>query len=72
MEVELKMFVKANNAKPCPMCGSQDIYIKEFNENPFKSVHIQCIKCGLRGFKSFMYTEKNPIGRTIEYWNSRK
>ena len=48
MEVELKMFVKANNAKPCPMCGSQDIYIKEFNENPFKSVHIQCIKCGLR------------------------
>ena len=70
-KVESKLLVKANNAKLCPMCGSQDIYIKEFNGNPFKSVHIQCIKCGLRGFKDFTHTEKNPIEKTIEYWNTR-
>ena len=70
-EVESKLFVKANNAKPCPMCGSQDIYIEEFDRDAYKAVHIQCIKCGLHGFKDFTQTEKNPIKKTIEYWNTR-
>ena len=65
------MFVKANNAKSCPMCGSQDIYIEEFDRDVYKAIHIQCIKCGLRGFKDFTHTEKNPIEKTIEYWNTR-
>ena len=70
-EVESKLFVKANNAKPCQMCGSQDIYIEEFDRDAYKAMYIQCIKCGLRGFKDFTHTEKNPIEKTIEYWNTR-
>lgn len=35
-EMESKLFVKANNAKSCPMCGSQDIYIEEFDRDVIK------------------------------------
>ena len=58
-------------AKRCPMCGSNRIYMEEPNYDVIFSVVIQCADCGLRGYKNFYKSAKNPIERTIEYWNKR-
>ncbi|RHO99286.1 hypothetical protein DW019_01660 [Clostridium sp. AF37-5] len=59
-------------AKPCPMCGSERIYLKEPTYEGIFDVKIQCADCGLMGFKSFMRGAKNPVEKTIDYWNTRK
>ena len=61
----------SDQAKPCPMCGSKRIYVDEPEYNVLFSVHIKCADCGLSGFKNFTYKAKNPIQRTIDYWNTR-
>lgn len=48
-------------AKPCPMCGSERIYLKEPTYEGIFDVKIQCADCGLMGFKSFMRGAKNPV-----------
>ena len=58
-------------AKSCPMCGSKRIYLKEPNYDYMFSVEIKCADCGLTGYKNFTKEEKNPIEKTIEYWNTR-
>jgi Lar family restriction alleviation protein len=57
--------------KPCPMCGSKRIYMDEPNYDLMFSVAIQCADCGLRGFKNFTNKAKNPVEKTIDYWNTR-
>ena len=46
-------------------------YVDEPEYNVLFSVHIKCADCGLSGFKNFTYKAKNPIQRTIDYWNTR-
>lgn len=58
-------------AKSCPMCGSKRIYLKEPNYDYMFSVEIKCADCGLTGYKNFTKDAKNPIEKTIEYWNTR-
>lgn len=58
-------------AKNCPMCGSKRIYMDEPKYNVLFSVRIQCADCGLSGFKNFSEDAKNPIEKTLEYWNTR-
>lgn len=58
-------------AKSCHMCGSDRIYMEEPNYDVIFSVVIQCADCGLRGFKNFHKSAKDPIERTIKYWNTR-
>lgn len=58
-------------AKSCPMCGSKRIYMDEPKCNVLYSVRIQCADCGLSGYKNFTKDAKNPIEKTIEYWNTR-
>ncbi len=53
------------------MCGSDRIYMEEPNYDAIFSVVIQCADCGLRGFKNFHKSAKNPVEKTIEYWNTR-
>lgn len=57
--------------KPCPMCGSKRIHLQEPEYDYLYSVKIQCADCGLKGFKNFTKDAKNPIEKTIEYWNTR-
>lgn len=61
----------SSKAKPCPMCGSKRIYMDEPTYETMFSVKIYCADCGLSGFKNFLRTAKNPIDRTIDYWNTR-
>lgn len=58
-------------AKSCPMCGSKRIYMDEPNFDKLFSVTIYCADCGLMGYKNFFRGAKDPIERTIEYWNTR-
>ena len=58
-------------AKSCPMCGSDRIYMEEPKYDVIFSVTIQCADCGLTGFKNFYKGAKNPVERTIAYWNTR-
>lgn len=58
-------------AKSCPMCGSKRIYMDEPNYDVIFSVKIYCADCGLLGFKNFHKSAKNPIEKTLEYWNTR-
>ena len=58
-------------AKRCPMCGSNRIYMEDPNYDVIFSVVIQCADCGLRGFKNFHKSAKNPVEKTIKYWNTR-
>lgn len=58
-------------AKKCPMCGSDRIYLEEPNYDVIFSVKIYCADCGLSGFKNFYKSAKNPIEKTIAYWNTR-
>ena len=58
-------------AKSCPMCGSKRIYMDEPKYDLLFSVRIQCADCGLSGYKNFLKDAKNPIEKTIEYWNTR-
>ena len=58
-------------AKSCPMCGSKRIYMDEPKYDVLFSVRIQCADCGLSGYKNFSKSAKNPIEKTIEYWNTR-
>lgn len=59
-------------ANPCPMCGSERIYLEEPTYEVLFDVKIQCADCGLMGFKSFIRGAKNPVEKTIDYWNTRK
>lgn len=61
----------SSKAKPCPMCGSKRIYMDEPNYDLMFSVKIQCADCGLNGYKNFTNKAKNPIEKTIDYWNTR-
>lgn len=61
----------SSKAKPCPMCGSKRIYMDEPNYDLMFSVKIQCADCGLSGYKNFTNKAKNPIEKTIDYWNTR-
>lgn len=58
-------------AKSYPMCGSDRIYMEEPNYDVIFSVKICCADCGLSGFENFHKSVKNPIEKTIEYWNTR-
>ena len=60
-----------DKAKPCPMCGSKDIYLERGDTEGIFSITVGCRKCGLSGFKNFLYSAKNPEGKTLEYWNTR-
>lgn len=57
--------------KSCPMCGSDRIYMEDLNYDAIFSVKIQCADCGLSGFKNFHKSAKDPIEKTIKYWNTR-
>ena len=61
----------SSKAKPCPMCGSKRIYMDEPTYDAIFSVRIYCADCGLKGFQNFTINAKNPIEKTIEYWNTR-
>ena len=65
------MYIVLENAKPCPMCGCKEILLEEPDYDKIFTVRIRCQKCGLNGFKNYFYTAKNPIEKTIEYWNTR-
>lgn len=58
-------------AKSCPMCGSDRIYMEGPKGDVILTVKIQCADCGLSGFKNFSKSAKDPIGKTINYWNTR-
>lgn len=58
-------------AQSCPVCGSDRIYMEEPNYDVIFSVSIYCADCGLRGFKNFHKSAKDPIEKTIKYWNTR-
>ena len=59
------------NAKPCPMCGCKEILLEIPNHHGIFTVYIRCSKCGLTGYKNWLHTAKNPVEKTIEYWNTR-
>lgn len=61
----------SSKAKPCPMCGSKRIYVDKLTYNAMFSVKIYCADCGLSGYKNFTNKAKNPIEKTIDYWNTR-
>lgn len=58
-------------AQPCPMCGCEEILLEDVNYDKIFMVRIHCPNCGLAGFKNYFHTAKDPIERTIEYWNTR-
>lgn len=51
---------------------NKEILLEEPNYDKIFTVRIKCSKCGLTGYKNYFYTAKNPIEKTIEYWNTRK
>lgn len=59
--------------KPCPMCGSERIYLPFPEVNTIYSVRIQCADCGLNGFVSVMGNVDidDAMERVIKYWNTR-
>ena len=61
------------DVKPCPLCGSKNIYIEDFNVDKLYEVKIACNDCGLNGYKSFMgdVDVETAIERIINYWNNR-
>lgn len=61
----------SSKAKPCPMCGSKRIYMDEPTYDSIFSVRIYCADCGLSKFNNFLRTAKNPVDKTIDYWNTR-
>lgn len=61
----------SDKTKPCPMCGSHRIYMEEPNYDVLFCVKVQCADCGLTGYKNFSKEAKNPVEKTIEYWNTR-
>ena len=44
----------------CPVCHGE-----------LKICALKCADCGLTGYKNFIKDAKNPIEKTIEYWNTR-
>lgn len=58
-------------AKCCPLCGSEKISADEPKHDVIYTVRIQCMDCGLNGYKIFKKDEEDPINKTIEYWNTR-
>lgn len=64
----------SDRAKPCPLCGGKDIYIKVGDLNPIYAMYIACSNCGLKGFKNFLKRVPTYEGeaRLIDYWNTRK
>ena len=59
--------------KPCPMCGSERIYIPYPEIDVFYSVYIRCADCGLTGYKSALKSVdvQDAMERAINYWNTR-
>lgn len=58
-------------AEPCPICGSKRIYIEDPVHDIIFSIKIRCADCGLTGFKTFTQNEKDPVEKTVKYWNTR-
>lgn len=56
-------------ARPCPMCGSKRIYLKDFVIDAIYSAEIRCADCGLNGYKNAF--GDNAIKEAIIYWNTR-
>ena len=63
-----------NKVKPCPLCGSNKIYIETPRFDYIYSIHILCMDCGLKGFKNFTNDISIDEGtnRLIDYWNTRQ
>jgi len=60
--------------KPCPLCGSKDIFISEpDSDNIAYTIKIRCNACGLNSFKSFKknIALKAVKQKIIDYWNTR-
>ena len=65
----------SDRAKPCPLCGGKDIYIKVGDIDTIYTMYIACSNCGLKGFKNFLHGRVSSFEgeiRLIEYWNTRK
>lgn len=62
-----------SKAKPCPICGSERIYMFYPKVDVIYSVHIQCADCGLNGFKNFtdQVNIEKVTQRVLDYWNNR-
>ena len=48
--------------KPCPFCGSKDVFIDNPDSHCF---YVACANCGVNG------TTTNTKARAIEAWNRR-
>jgi hypothetical protein len=61
------------DVKPCPLCGSKNIYIEDPDVDEQYEIKIGCNDCGLNGCKSFTgdIDVETAIERTINYWNNR-
>ncbi len=55
--------------KPCPFCGSEDVWVYDFSEeaSPDKSYVVECAECGM------MFIPKGSEWRevTLNAWNRR-
>lgn len=67
------MLVFDKRLRPCPICGSTDIYLTEKTFIGAIQMDVGCASCGLKGFKNFstLVDDKEREEKTIEYWNTR-
>lgn len=57
-----KQIGMSENLKPCPFCGSNEIFIDQPDANCF---YVGCANCGVNG------TTANTKERAVEAWNRR-
>jgi len=65
--------LKKDTIKPCPLCGSTNIYIEDPDVDEMYGVKIACADCGCNGFKNFTkeVDVETAMQKTINYWNNR-